>query len=141
MKIRSVALTLLIAMVALALTGCDGLGAARRDPLANSSWTLVAYRKSRPIPGTTITATFAQGQIRGSAGCNSYACSYTLNEGNLSVGEIEVTEMGCLEPAGILDQEQAYLALLAQTQTYHIDDQGRLILSAGHESITFAPRE
>jgi hypothetical protein len=74
------------------------------------------------LPGTTITLEFSSDQVSGSAGCNHYGGSYQAVESNLTVSDLFWTEMGCLEPEGILEQEQAYLATLSTVATYQLDD-------------------
>ena len=41
-------------------------------------------------------------------------------ENRLSVSNVFSTEMGCLEPTGILEQETAYLTALSAAATYQI---------------------
>jgi heat shock protein HslJ len=62
------------------------------------------------LPG--ITATFDGQQLRGNAGCNDYSAAYTLDNSRLKIGAIAVTKKTCLMPEGVMEQEQAYLAML-----------------------------
>ena len=48
----------------------------------------------------------------GSAGCNNYITSYTVDGNNLTIGMAAVTMMFCAEPEGVMEQEAAYLAAL-----------------------------
>jgi heat shock protein HslJ len=84
----------------------------------------MAYGKTRPIPGTTITATFEDGQVRGSAGCNSYFGSYQVNGDKISVGQMGITEMACLEPEGVMDQELMFVGFLGDAKTFRFGDGG-----------------
>ena len=52
-------------------TGCQLGEDQKADPLRGSTWELFAYRKTRPIEGTLITAEFRDGQVRGTGGCNT----------------------------------------------------------------------
>ena len=61
----------------LTIAGCQSFEGSRTSTLDGSGWELYAYRKTKPIVGTTITANFSDGEIRGTAGCNSYSGSYT----------------------------------------------------------------
>jgi heat shock protein HslJ/LysM repeat protein len=95
-------------------------------PLEGTLWTLVSYGDpSAPqavLEGSEITAEFdsAEGTVSGSAGCNSYFGSYEVDGETITFGLLGSTLMACLEPEGIMDQEQAYLAALASVATYHI---------------------
>jgi heat shock protein HslJ len=69
-------------------------------PLTNTTWTLSSYGESdslQPLPaGTLITASFSEdGVLAGSAGCNTYATSYTAQDGDLSLQPVASTKMIC----------------------------------------------
>lgn len=70
--------------------------------------------------GTQITATFADGRVTGSAGCNNYSGSYTLNDGKISVGNDIVSTRKACQP-DVMQQEQEFLQALAATTSYAID--------------------
>ncbi len=70
------------------------------------------------IPGTTITAAFSEGQVSGSAGCNSYSAPIIPGDGFFTIGLPAVTFSVCTEPEGIMDQETAYLAALVGVNGY-----------------------
>jgi heat shock protein HslJ len=119
-------------LIAPLLAGCTAAG----DPtagLVGPTWTLVSLNGSPAITGATITATFADGQVGGSAGCNSYGGNYTLNGAKLSFGPIMSTMMACPQPAGVMDQEQAYLAALQSGGTFAIQG-GQLTFTAANGS-------
>jgi len=74
-----------------------------------------------PLNGTEITAVFdAEGNVAGSAGCNSYSAAYTAEMGLLSIGPAVATRMACAEPDSVMDQESAYLTALEQVVYYEI---------------------
>ncbi|MFC2010336.1 META domain-containing protein [Chloroflexota bacterium] len=89
------------------------------------------------IEGTRITATFEsdEGQVRGSAGCNSYFGGYELN-GKLSIEMLAHTEMYCMEPEGVMDQEYQYLSTLNTAESYEIED-GKLRISCSEQVLVF----
>ncbi|MCK4977502.1 MAG: META domain-containing protein, partial [Anaerolineales bacterium] len=78
----------LAGMILLFLAACAGASTGASDPLDGTSWELWAFRKTKPIPGTTFTVTFEDGQVRGSAGCNSYGGSYQIDGDRIFVGEM-----------------------------------------------------
>jgi heat shock protein HslJ len=120
--------------------GSQGRATASRS-LEGTEWALIAYRKTSPIEGTEITATFKDGQVSGSAGCNSYFGSYDASGADISFGVIAQTEMACMDPEGVMDQETEYLGYLAQAQTYRFEGDRLLIYWDDHEALTFEPRE
>jgi heat shock protein HslJ len=104
-------------------------------PLEGTAWTLLAMVEMReaegmgtpvvlpaePLPGTGITATFEDGQVHGSAGCNTYRGAYAVDGHGLAFGALATTRMACADPEGIMEQEQRYLGLLGGVRRYRID--------------------
>ena len=107
----------LVAITVLAACICSGTTA-----LENTAWELESLNGDAVLPGTTITLEFSGDQVSGSAGCNHYGGGYRAREDSLSVSDLFWTEMGCLEPEGIMEQEQAYLATLGAAAKYQITD-------------------
>ncbi len=60
------------------------------------------------LAGTTISATFADGSVTGSAGCNDYVTSYEVTGDSIKFGPVVTTRKMCVEPSGVMDQETAY---------------------------------
>jgi heat shock protein HslJ len=101
---------------------------AQNTDLAGTSWQVLSYNNGRQavvsvINGTTLTANFGQdGQLSGNASCNNYTAEYTTDgKGSITIGTIGVTMMMCVEPEGVMEQEQQYLAALTTAATYRID--------------------
>lgn len=90
-------------------------------PLEGTTWSLKFLQDPQDnvvatMSGTTVTAAFANGTVTGSAGCNSYTGTYTLDGDKLTIGGLTVTDgtkKTCDTPQGIMDQEAIYLANLA----------------------------
>lgn len=141
MKTRAFVIVMLAGLVLPALAACSGAGSAPSDPLDGTAWVLMAYRKSSPIPGTTITATFEDGQVHGSAGCNTYNGSYQVSDDTIKVGVIAITEMFCMEPEGVMDQETMFVQFLQDVQTLRFADEQLQLSRADREALTFVPRE
>lgn len=116
--------------------------AAGDDPLANSNWTLVSYTDANgaatPVaPNSEITLAFKDGGIAGSAGCNNYFGSYTVDGSNLTFGMIGSTEMACMDGA-ITTQESAYLAALSMVSQYQLDGTNLVLTDKdGNTLLTF----
>ena len=96
-------------------------------PLTGTRWQLTAYNNGKGgftsvLSGTEITAVFNEdGSLQGSAGCNQYSATYTVDGENISISPGATTLMACLEPEGVMEQETAYLAALAASATYKIE--------------------
>jgi heat shock protein HslJ len=84
--------------------------------LNGTQWWLVSMRNVVLRPGTTITANFAinadgvTGTIRGTGGCNNYTAPIL---GYFQVGTAATSKIFCAEPEGVMEQESAYLGMLA----------------------------
>ena len=91
------------------------------------------------IGGTEITAMFnsSGSQVGGSAGCNIYGGRYKIIGSNLSISEIYFTEMACLSPEGVMEQEQEFLSTLAGAQSFKADDTTLTILCSGGQQLYF----
>lgn len=73
------------------------------------------------LQGTSITANFTEdGKLNGSAGCNNYMTSYTTDGDSITIGPAATTRKMCNEPAGIMEQEAAFVQMLEQAATYRI---------------------
>jgi heat shock protein HslJ len=115
--------------------------------LQGVTWILDMYQDQKgnsinPISGTAITAAIENGEISGEAGCNIYGGSFTLTDGNIQVEDIFVTERYCLEPEGLMQQEQAYFNALGSVNQFIVSN-NRLQLKdqAGATVLIFIKQE
>jgi heat shock protein HslJ len=114
--------------------------------LEDMIWVLQSYGEpgnlKATLEGTEITATFesTEGRVRGSAGCNTYSGDYHISDSKLSIPLIVSTEIGCLEPEGIMEQELQYLKALQAAESYQIRD-GKLEINCGAQILVFAAHE
>ena len=138
---KRTAILVLVGWLLLSWTACRRAGTRTDRTLDGTSWTLISYRKTTPIPGTTITATFAGGQVSGSAGCNSYRGPYAISDDTISVGALASTKMACLEPQGRMAQETLFLELLQSAHTFNLGDGLLEIYFSEHDSLIFEQRE
>lgn len=90
------------ASLILALAACGGSGG---NALRDTAWELASLSGSDLLSGTAITIEFAVDEVSGSGGCNHYGGNYQSSGNSLSVSDVFSTEMWCLEPEGILEQE------------------------------------
>jgi heat shock protein HslJ len=144
MDIKRTALVGVTLALATLLAAC----AARRTEqpraeaiLVDSEWELTLLTGKALIEDTQITLSFEQRSLEGSAGCNTYRSNYTATADSLRLSDLYWTEIGCMEPEGVLDQEMAYLEALNTVASYRVDA-GRLALydGAGKQILVFGPQ-
>jgi heat shock protein HslJ len=130
----AMALPRLVALSVLLLVGC----ARGQSSLEGTQWRLTGWTlSSLNARDFDITAEFADGQIGGHGGVNSYGGPYTLgSRQSFKVGSIASTEMA--GSASAMRAEGAYLTLLGQARSYRVEA-GRLTLfdTGGNESLIF----
>jgi len=127
-KKRPLAVLAVLTALAIALTACGALGSggsADDNTLRDTSWELVSLGGGELIPGTTITLRFSapgdlETAVSGRAGCNTYGGGYKATEKSLTFSGVYATEMACMEPAGVMEQERAYLNALAAAASYQV---------------------
>jgi heat shock protein HslJ len=92
------------------------------SPALGLTFSLVSYgpqgAEQSVIEGTSITGVFTTEAVTGNAGCNDYSGVITPVEDYFTIGPVAVNEQACAEPAGVMEQEQAYLAALQGTSGY-----------------------
>lgn len=89
--------------------------------LDGTEWTLLELNGGSLLPATNVTLSFEEGNAGGFAGCNAYGASYEVGRGSaLSIAMLEQTLQACLEPEGVMEQEDAYLAALQATAAYRV---------------------
>ncbi|MCP1661708.1 MAG: META domain-containing protein [Methanocalculus sp. MSAO_Arc1] len=115
-----------------------------KDPsaeLPGSDWQLETFIDSETASSlvleTTITLSFDHEGISGSAGCNRYVGTYTLDGSTIEFGPVGATKMYCGEP-GVMDQESRYLSYLENMSSVLIKgDRLTLTDDEGDQSLVF----
>ena len=137
----------------LLLTACAGGASDVKTPgpvvpihtaLTNTQWRLTDLNGQKPLAGTTITLAFSETTLSGSDGCNMYGGGSDSGpylatvDGTITISQTAVTAMQCLGPAGITEQETAYMAALHQAATYKVSN-GELVIvnSTGKTLLVF----
>lgn len=111
--------------------------------LNDTQWSLVSYGEQDHlitiIEGTKITAIFNStgDRITGSAGCNTYSAGYEAEDNGLFISEMSFTEMACISPNGVMEQEQEYLYILVKGQSFQADDTTLTIFCSGRLELHF----
>ena len=145
MNYRTISLLMLFVLLAVGLVACKFEPMTfddEEEPLdfEDKWWVLESYGEpgdTQPvIEGSEITANFncTTDGVNGSAGCNSYGGKYEVDNCELSITELNYTEMACMEPEGVMGQEQEYLQLLILTESYKIED-GKLHITCSDGSV------
>jgi heat shock protein HslJ len=109
------------------------------EQILAGDWEVTALRIpnaiSSPVPGSTLTMSFKDGQVSGSSGCNTYSGSYTVNGDQLTFGPMATTRKACADQA-VSDQETAFLAALEATASFS-GTKSAVTLLAADGTITF----
>jgi len=102
------------------------------NPLTDTTWKLMTYAGTNPLAGKNMTAAFDGKGISGSASCNHYFGSYKLKKDQITISELGWTEMACLDPEGIMEQEQIIMKMLSESDTFTIQgDRLQITTSSG----------
>lgn len=89
--------------------------------LVDTDWVLTAIHGRPPLEGVRITLSLGAESFGGLAGCNHYGGTYVAaSDDVLTLGEITVTAMLCLEPEGVMKQEGGYTQALAEAAGYRV---------------------
>jgi heat shock protein HslJ len=132
-------LTIAVILGAVLLAACSP-SAPGGASLEGTQWVLVLVDGAPPLSGTTPSADFTADQISGSTGCNSYFGSYEVSGSDITFGPLGMTEMYCMDPEGIMDQEVAILEALASVASYRLSGTRLEMLDgAGSVILAFEP--
>ena len=143
MNYRIVLLVMLLVLLTIGFAGC----LAEVVDFEDKDWVLESYGEpgdlQAVLEGTEITATFDSDtqEVRGSAGCNSYFGDYAVDSCELSILNVGYTEMACLEPEGVMGQEQEYLQLIILAESFEREDAGFYIICSDGTVLAFRSSE
>ena len=133
---RSFVAIAIFPLLLLAMTSCSS---DNDDSLAGTNWALTSYGSpgsaSPPVREATIRFD-ESGTASGTTGCNSYSGEYKVDDNSLSIGPIAATEMACLDPPGIMEQESAFLRILSAVTDFELEAD-ELTLSGPEGELTF----
>jgi heat shock protein HslJ len=118
-------------------------GSAADNPLGGTQWQVISYYDANHaegmapvLSGTSLTAIFgSDGQVNGSAGCNSYSASYTVDGSLLAISPAAPTARMCETPEGIMAQETAFMAAMASAGSFAIDGEQLHLLNASGQLV------
>ena len=144
MKTRIYSFTLHFIILAISLVACNGSPnpnlPSGEAALTEATWKLFAIDKGKPIEANNeITLTFSDGQVGGNSGCNSFGGSYQVNGDKIQLSQLASTMMACMQPEGIMDQEQVILQYLNQAETYRFEDGKLVLVISDQQTLTYEP--
>jgi heat shock protein HslJ len=93
--------------------------------LAGTNWTFVSIGGVAVAGGRPTALQFDGNRLSGSAGCNRFSGTYSVDGGTLKAGPLMATEMAC--PG--MELEQAFFKLMATPVSLTFADDGTLILT------------
>jgi heat shock protein HslJ len=133
-------------IVTLALAACAGSPAAddaaeetpMRASLAGKSWTLEAFGEEPVLASTTVTLSFEDERVTGSAGVNRYFGNWSIADGALQIEPLGSTRMA--GPPDAQQQEDRFLAELGACDAYRIEGEALWLLAEGRRILRFARR-
>ncbi len=108
------------------VTGCGGK-ILPPDTLAGSNWTFVSIGGVSVAADRPTSLQFDGNRLSGSAGCNRFSGSYSVDGTTLKAGPLMATEMAC--PGAGMTQEQAFFKLMATPVGRTFADDGTLTLT------------
>jgi heat shock protein HslJ len=119
------------------------------EALAATEWQLLSIDGTRLIEGTEITLSFGEAYLGGTMTCNDYgsgplSCRYeATKDGRLEIYEpFAVGTQLCSEPAGIMEQEAAYIEALRTATAYRMAlDTLQIADDVGRTTLLFTRRE
>ena len=135
-------LTLTDASGATLLTYAAAKGGVEGSWEANGYLVPAKQAFTSPIVGTSLTAVFGpDGHVAGSAGCNDFTGTYTVDGTKLTIGALATTRKACASPEGIMEQETDYIAALSSSVSFQNDGTGLTLLNAaGQRSVAYNPK-
>lgn len=115
------------------LAACATIGGG--DPLAGSAWQLQRIDGTAIPAEVNITIAFADGQVSGNGGCNSYGGNYQVQSSAITFDQVMMTAMACIGPGG--DTEGAYMQAFGQIKNFTLStgSDGRAQLELQDDSL------
>jgi heat shock protein HslJ len=135
MEVRTMIKMIAILSIVL-LSACAG-GDSGNDAQLQGSWIMTTYLGVSPIDGSQATIVFEEGQVSGIASCNHYGGSYEVKGDTIWFGAMAITEMYCMEPDGVMDQEAVFMRLLGAAERFEVEDGVLTIFADWEQTLTF----
>lgn len=115
-------------LVACAMPGAPGAA----PKLVGTEWRLQEIGGAPALPDVQATLAFPEaGRVAGFSSCNRFFGTYTLVQDKVAFGQMGMTRMACMGPAG--EQESRYMAALQNAQTLRVEGNALLIAVNGQD--------
>lgn len=138
MTVLRVLVVLLTALVLLPACGGTNQGGIRSGDV-EGEWKLVSGvgpdGKIETVDGYPITLALVDGEISGTAACNSYGGSVTIRDDRFAIEQLSKTEMACTAE-GVMASEGAYVRALQDVDRIRYVP-GRLVLAGRSTELEF----
>ncbi len=113
------------------LSACATTGASQPAlHLAETAWTFVTIDGAAPV-SARASLRFEGGRLSATAGCNGVGGNWRIEDGRLHGGPYASTMMFC---DGVMEQERALAALLAEKPVVRRDGARLVLTSASHRA-------
>lgn len=128
-----VPLAALLVLASATACGEDEMSPAEASPLVGVPWVLASGVDVEGWEDVAPSASFEDGKVAGSTGCNRFTASYTVEDDALELGQIASTQMACPPPADAV--ERAYLAALERVAAWRAEDGELALLDADETEV------
>lgn len=92
------------------------------------------------VAGSALRVSFDGDRLGADAGCNQIGGEFQITAGVLVVDQLAMTEMACMDPPGLMEQEQWFSDFLSSQPSIR-QDGDRLTLATDDVSVVFLDRE
>ena len=127
----------IVILLVILLSACNGNEPNLEAQLQGKTWVLKTYNDTQPIAGRYPTLNFEGDQISRTTGCNHYGGAYQIKGDALHFEEIFSTEMACLEPDGLMEQERIYLELLRTADQFQLTEHELVFYTESNPILVF----
>jgi heat shock protein HslJ len=104
--------------------------------LVGTAWVLTEIRGEPVLGNEEITLVVDESTAGGNSGCNYYGGTPQITVGTFRLDEIVATARAC-EDTRLMEQESDYLAILARTSAWEIDDETLHLRAETGETLVF----
>jgi heat shock protein HslJ len=139
-KMKTLRISIITLILVISVCACVSGRQAVTTGIENTTWVLTSINDKRPLDGARPTIQFNDGQLSGRAGCNAYGGSYQIEGDAISFRALFSTEMACMDPEGVMEQERTFLDLLQTATRFELDDGVLTIFVGERPSMMFEMR-
>ena len=128
-----------VLFLAVVVSACSFDRSSNQIIVQESAWSLITINQEDLLESTQITLEFTENQISGRAGCNHYSASYEAVGDSIAFGPIVRTEMACMEPVGVMEQERNYLEILRAAKSIGLTGEILTVISEAGQTLNYQP--